>query len=451
MPEFKSQQAGFQDEQAVRREAYQAARKAGKSGQEAANAAKRAAEEFKRTGAAPSSDLRFGQDANRAAQDYLAKSRGTTRAAATPGTALSADDLVNRILLTAKSDAERTQMQQQSWWRDNPNKQEAYRQIVDIQSSPQKLADYVASRGLTDLQRYDWWNASPHKQQAWDLMSVYRTGEQPFGSQPGAVPGAEPTGAAPGTSEVTGEEPAFNADAATQAAIDALYADPRIPDDVKPLFERVVRGWDVDKDLNINNVLNEFNKIKEETIDPFFAEQTEQFVNDLKSTVQFQAQQREQELEQERTVAGQRIRQTREGLEKAGLTFTGKAIEELGAESAFAQPGTPQAAGAATPLQTPFGGDLFYEGTVNQASRLLSSSSALRYQKNLEALARQTEQALGSAQAQQLQVPGLQFQGDVSQGAIEAQKQQKLASTLGSVYQQGQQQRQAQQPVQVFQ
>jgi hypothetical protein len=330
-----------------------------------------------------------------------------------------------------------------------------------------------------------------------DWLSTERSGERTVGS----VDVVRPTEPTTGTTDQVDT---------TQNALAVLEGSPfyqNLPEDQKALLRMTVQSWDATKEVNMDNVLSEFEKIKSETIDPHFAEQVQVFSDDVKTNLANLAMSRGQELEAERFGAGENIRQARSGLEKSGMTFTGKGIEQLGAQSAFAQPGDQNAAyigtvdgqlksfpteeaaelaGAntirrneqfntygragvagyvngelrtfaskenaeannatgitelqspttATPTQTPFGG-MFYEGTVNQANRLMSTASSQRYQENLRRLGRQTENVLGAAGAQGL-IPGFSPAG-VSTGSLQAQQQQQLATTLSQLSgQQGQ-------------
>jgi hypothetical protein len=250
------------------------------------------------------------------------------------------------------------------------------------------------------------------------------------------APAGAPTGAAPPSA------PGFDADKAMSDAMSVIDQS-NLPDDQKALFKSVVRNWDIGQELNMQNVLDEFKKVKAETIDPHFKQQSDLFINSLQSNIGFQAQQREAELETERTMAGRNIRQAREGLEKAGMTFTGKGIETLGAEAAIGQQPT-----AGVPGQTPFGG-LFHEGTVQQANRLMASGSAARYQRNLELLGQQAERTLGTQQALG-QIPGFQAAGGITGALPESQKQAE-AQTLSGLAGQQRQNRSFQQPVSTFQ
>ncbi len=133
-----------------------------------------------------------------------------------------------------------------------------------------------------------------------------------------------------------------------------------------------------------------------------------------------------------RTAAGENIRQAQGNLESRGMTFTGEGVKQLGAESAFAQQGKGN-----IPGQTPFAGG-YAEGQVQQANRLMSTSTGLRQQKALDDLARQAEKALGSSGMEQMGQAGLTVKGDVSQGSFEQQRQKAAAGTLDNLYNQQQ-------------
>jgi len=293
------------------------------------------------------------------------------------------------------------------------------------------------------------------------------------------------------------------------AIIDQAVADGIIPIDVAQLWKNVVSNYPPGVEYSATEILEAFRITKEEEIDPYFQELADIAMKDFAKAFETTEQSRERELEAQRTRAGEDIRQAKEGLEKSGMTFTGKGIEELGAKSAFAQPGAPGAAdpnrlgGApsdediawanmrsrqqdvktpeeqkridsilnygsqtgeqrvggqlgdrpppdsqlrytavmppegmkymynqetgervtvpvgydpaqkqqigvnqqgAVPGQVPFGG-LFHEGTVNQTSRLIASSTEQRYKDTLQNLGRSAENLLGSTRAGGLGIP----------------------------------------------
>lgn len=255
----------------------------------------------------------------------------------------------------------------------------------------------------------------------------------------------------------TGNQPSEPIDS-TKAALDSLLASPfyqNLPEDQKALMRMTVQSWDPDAEINMENVLAKFDEIKKNTIDPQFKEQVDVFTKDVQDQYNTLQSNRAMELESERSLAGQNIRQARGNLEQRGMTFSGQGIETLGAESAYAQKGD-----SAIPLQREVGanenltdkagmtftdGGKFFEGTVGQANRLMSTSSMQRYLDNIKSLGRSAENVLGGAGAAKL-VGGFSPAG-VSTGSIEQARQQQLGSTLSQLAGQQGQNNQYKQPV----
>lgn len=244
------------------------------------------------------------------------------------------------------------------------------------------------------------------------------------------------TGTTPGTTTTptTPADPVANA-AGYDAALKQMESDPNfknLPPSIQSLFRDTLKSYDFNKELNVPNVLAEFNRIKTETIDPRFSQEVNKFTNDLTKEVNALNVSRDIEKETLAANAGQDIRQAKAGLEKAGMTFTGQGVEQLGAGSAYAQPG----ANVATPVQTGFGG-LFNEGTVNQSSRLMASSASNRYNQSINALGQQAENALGGAAVPGL-VPGYSPSGTLPGSYADtkqAQYGQTLSQLMGQNYQ----------------
>lgn len=207
-----------------------------------------------------------------------------------------------------------------------------------------------------------------------------------------------------------------------QSALDKIN-NSNLPEDLKALYRDVVKNYPPGIEFDANEILNTFTKIKNETIDPAYRNKialAEKGFTDALSSIE---QSKALEQEQLRTQAGANIRQAKEGLEKAGMTFTGKAIETLGAQAAI-----PQGATGAIPQQEPFGG-LFYEGTVNQANRVASTSSQARYDEALKQLGLSAEQQLGTTGLPKIGMTGYTPVGGTV-GAISEQKQREEAQTL---------------------
>lgn len=194
------------------------------------------------------------------------------------------------------------------------------------------------------------------------------------------------------------------------------------------LFSEALRGWNPEQEINVKNVLDTFNKVKSETIDPYFAEQANIFMDQIKSTEAYTNQARQMELEGEKVTADQNIRGTQNDLEARGMTFSGQAVDQLGNASTYGtQQGQP-------PQSWQIGNAP--EGKVNQANRLMSSSSAARYQKGLQDLQRNVETTLGTAKAQEV-MPGVAPIGNVS-GALNQQKNAQYANTVSDLFGQAQ-------------
>jgi len=202
-----------------------------------------------------------------------------------------------------------------------------------------------------------------------------------------------------------------------------------LPDDIKSLWKTVVGMYPDATDFNADEILNTFNKIKDETIDPYYKELADIAIADVKDSYKNLISSREMELESERALAGKDIRQAKSSLEKSGMTFTGKAVEELGADSAYAQDGN-----TAMPTQIPFAGmdGTFYEGNVNQANRLIATSTAARYAKAQQDLGRKAEDYLGTSEASKLGIPYTPAGVNVS-GSLGLAAEEKKASTLQTI------------------
>lgn len=216
----------------------------------------------------------------------------------------------------------------------------------------------------------------------------------------------------------------------------------------KMLFTEVVKNWDPNSEINVPNIITKFDEIRKTTIDPYFQEQSKIFIDQVSSAYKTMQQARGLEVEQEKTVADQNIRNTQADLEARGMTFSGEGVRQLGAQSAYARPGTNFT--SATPIQQELPGGGYAEGLIPQQNRIMSSSSAARYQKTLQDLQRQAETTLGTAKSQGL-VPGVTPLGGIVQSAqLPGQKAQAEASTLSSLYNQAQQNWQQSQPLQPF-
>lgn len=208
----------------------------------------------------------------------------------------------------------------------------------------------------------------------------------------------------------TGKESDQNIQDAYKIIDDAL-SQGRITPEEADLMKDVVDYYQADT-FDPQEILNTYNKIKEETIDPYYAELTKLSIEGLKTNIAAMREQRLLEEESERMRATEDIRQTRAGLEGSGLTFTGEGVRQLGEASATAG------------IQGP--------GLVQQQSNLMASSSAARYQENLKKLGLTAEAQLGSAGLGGVGFSEYNPLGGIT-GSLPTQKEASLGSTLSAL------------------
>lgn len=353
------------------------------------------------------------------------------------------DALIKRVLLEA---GHVTDLQSIPFWNsaDQATKQAAYAQLQNVFSSPQNLAQYVQDNGITNLQNYQWWSSNPMKQDAWNLISSGQVKPQTSGLNTNQQAGT-PAGATQGTAstQAAGATPANSANdaQAIQTAIDSIN-NSNLDDHTKELYKAAVQNWNPGQEINIPNILKTFSDIKSSTIDPYFQQVISQATDQFSRAQQQLQTNRGLQTESEQVNAQQNIKNTQNDLEARGLTFSGKGVEQLGANSAYAQNGQ-----GPMPNQETFGGK-YAEGLVNQGNRLISTASKAQYDQNLTDLSRQAEQQLGSAGSAGL-IGGVNQLGGIT-GSIQQQKQQQEGSTLSGLYSQEQQNVQARQPLNVF-
>jgi hypothetical protein len=267
--------------------------------------------------------------------------------------------------------------------------------------------------GTVSLQNKPWWNSSPFKTEAWSLINSATNPTSPTSPTTPTTPATTPTTA-----------PNRNYTAQINAALNIIDRS-GLDDSFKSILRTVVEGWDWEGDniINMDNILTKFRELDRTIISPEFKSKVDAFKAEVIDARNFLQAQRETELEKERLTAGENIRQTKAGLEKSGLTFTGQAIQDLGAESAYAQNQN-----AATPMQ-PTEQGMFYEGRVNQLNRLMSQGSESTYRQNMTEIGRKAEEQLGSGNTALLNLPNYSVVGN-QRGTIETQRQQALGDVL---------------------
>lgn len=209
-------------------------------------------------------------------------------------------------------------------------------------------------------------------------------------------------------------------------------------------FKKAVEAWDPSSQIDYANILNTFEGIKSSDIDPYFKEQANVFIQDLQTNREALQASHVLETTQNDQQAKQLKENMQQDLASKGMTFTGEAVKQLGNQSAYATEGTPQAANSPIPTIAPFAGD----GVLQQQTQAAGSSSDIRYQKSLQDLANQAEATLGTQGAAGL-VPGAKQIGGIT-GTLPSQEKQAQASTLTGLYNQSQENVQAQTPQKVF-
>ena len=180
--------------------------------------------------------------------------------------------------------------------------------------------------------------------------------------------------------------------------------------------------------MNAPSIIEAFQKVKTDTIDPYYQGLANQAISTINQAVGNLNKERSLQMEQQNTNASENIRNTQNSLEASGMTFSGEARRQLGANSAYQQ-GTETSTN-----RIPFGGDNV-EGLVPQNNRLVASSTEATYQNNLAKIGQQAESTLGSTQAGNLvsgYTPATGVEGDIA-----TNKSSAYGTSLGNILKQG--------------
>lgn len=173
----------------------------------------------------------------------------------------------------------------------------------------------------------------------------------------------------------------------TQEAKDLIKNDPNLTEDMKTLLYAVIDNYPIGVGYDPQEIINTFESVRKDTIDPYFQELTNTAAKQFQQAYDSYEANRKLELESEQMTEEEKIRQEKENLEKSGLTFSGEAVKQLGAESAYTDASTE---GQNITTQT------LGEGLLQQESNLIASSSMQRYLDQLKNLGIQAEQQLGT-------------------------------------------------------
>lgn len=195
--------------------------------------------------------------------------------------------------------------------------------------------------------------------------------------------------------------------------IDDAVANGVITSEMGDFYKRVVKEYE-GEDVKVDEIMKTYQKIKEDTIDPFYEELADISTEELQRNVEQLKTARERELEVQETKEEQDIRQSRANLEQSGLLNTGESVKQLGQLS---------------PYQTAM------EGLIPQQHRIISSSTQDQYHNRLGQLARTSEKYFGSVPAGTFAGTGWNYDsmGVDKTAELPYQKEQAMGGVLGSL------------------
>ena len=219
--------------------------------------------------------------------------------------------------------------------------------------------------------------------------------------------------------EQVAQQPQVSAlDQQQQSAIDYINSTD-LPADLKSFYTTAIENWDPNTELNTENIIKEFKKIKNSTISPHFQGLADLAIASVENAAKGMEAQRAVELESELANSDAEMRNAQASLEASGLTFSGEAVRNLGTEKA---------------ATVPFGGATV-EGLLPQKNRLISTSSAAAYKQNLKNLGLSAEEQLGSSRTKSL-IDGYSTVGGVT-GSLKDAQDAAEGAALGNLLNQG--------------
>lgn len=202
------------------------------------------------------------------------------------------------------------------------------------------------------------------------------------------------------------------------------------------------------------DILAALNNVKNSQIDPYYKQLISQAQKDVMTSINRQYEDRIRQLQTESFNMAENIKNTQKSLEQSGMTFSGKAIEQLGTLAAFGQ-STPagltpaqlgqtgQQMSGGTPVQnqtlpqtavglpTMTAEQMGLEGSVNMQNRLYSESSRNLFNRGLEDTGQAATRLLGTQGVQNL---GLPSQAIAGQPQTTGTMQYDYANTLQNTY-----------------
>lgn len=214
--------------------------------------------------------------------------------------------------------------------------------------------------------------------------------------------------------------------AAALKIIDDYEAKGILPPAIADMYRTIAENWDPSVPLNAENVVKEFKKIRDNTIDPYLQGISNLTINNISTAIENQKLAREMETESEGATAKANIEGTKEELAQRGLTFTGKGIQALGSESAYA--------------------GIAKEGTVQQSNRLVASSSLARYKEAMQGIGAKAEASLGTGALGSFNLPYYTPAGGV-EGDIKTERDRVYGGVFSQLINQQKENILGQQPV----
>jgi hypothetical protein len=226
------------------------------------------------------------------------------------------------------------------------------------------------------------------------------------------------------------------------AGIDQSVANGTLTAERGALFKMVTQNiWERGGSMDVGRIIEEFDRISNETISPEFAQLAKESSANLTARKSELEQSRALELETEGIAAAEAIEAGTENLVGRGKVFSSEAVKKLGPLAAYAKPSyspeeiellgfTPDPEASAIPMQQPdFAGE-FAEGEILRNNRLIRTGTTQRHAANQRQLREAAEQELGTAGAQAAGFTDLV--GDVTGrlGREEASRRGNVLSTL---------------------
>lgn len=192
------------------------------------------------------------------------------------------------------------------------------------------------------------------------------------------------------------------------AEIEQMYKDGIISYEIKEVAKLAIEDYPDGLQFDPTVLMETFNNIRKETIDPHFQEVIDFTTADLQNTLDYIEATQDAERQSEIIAAQQNLDTATANLEASGMTFSGEGIKQLGTQSAY---------------QTD------KEGRVQAMNRLTSTSREARRQASINQLGLGAEEKLGSVGATALGINGYNSLGGVK-GSIEDTKQGTYGQTL---------------------